>query len=276
MTMPKRGCGASMTMRSSRLARAKASAAGILKRCSRASWSSGGSGQRMLSPPGGIAKSSRQDDLDPPGIDRDRGRAVHRLGDGLERHPAAGIARHRPAVEAEIEDLLDPGRVQHRDQRVDKGEFGLVRQGRGFAGMVVAGQRQHAAMRRGAGRVAVLQRVAAAVDPRPLAVPDREHAVIFGAGEQPDLLAAPHRGGGQLLVDRRLELDVVALDKAARAPQRLVEPAERRAAIAGNKAAGIEPGRAYRAGAASAAGAPAPACRSDRPGPFRACTCRRA
>ena len=109
--------------------------------------------------------------------------------------------------------------------------------------MVVAGQRQHAAMRRGAGRVAVLQRVAAAVDPRPLAVPDREDAVIFGAGKQPDLLAAPDRGRGQLLVDRRLELDVVALDKAARAPQRLVERAERRAAIAGNKAAGVEPGR---------------------------------
>ena len=89
----------------------------------------------------------------------------------------------------------------------------------------------------------MLQRIAAAVDPRPLAVPDREDAVIFGAGEQADLLAAPDRGRGQLLVDRRLELDVVALDKAARAPQRLVEPAERRAAIAGNKAAGIEPGR---------------------------------
>ncbi len=109
--------------------------------------------------------------------------------------------------------------------------------------MIVAGQRQHAAVGRGAGRVAVLQRVAAAVDPRPLAVPDRKDAVIFGAGEQPDLLAAPHRGGGQLLVDRRLKLYMVALDKAARAPQRLVERAERRAAIAGNKAAGVEPRR---------------------------------
>ena len=51
--------------------------------------------------------------------------------------------------------------------------------------MVVAGQHQHAAMGRGAGGVAVLQRIAAAVDPRPLAVPDREHAVIFGAGNSP-------------------------------------------------------------------------------------------
>ena len=165
----------------------------------------------------------RQHDLDPARIDIDRGRAVHRLGDGLERDPAAGIARHRPAVDAEIEDLLDPGRVQHRDQRVDKGEFRLVRQGRGLAGMVVAGQRQHPAIGRGAGRIAVLQRVAAAVDPRPLAVPHGKHAVIFGAGKQVQLLAAPHRRRRQLLVDRRLEFEVVALDKAAGAPQRLVE-----------------------------------------------------
>ena len=49
-----------------------------------------------------------QDDLDPLRIDLDRGRAVDRLGDGLEGDPAARIARHRPAIEAEIEDLLRP------------------------------------------------------------------------------------------------------------------------------------------------------------------------
>src|SRR3954454_14885919 len=98
-------------------------------------------------------------------------------------------------------------------------------------------------MGRGTGRVAVLQRVAAAIDARPLAVPDGENAVVFRPGKQADLLAAPYRRRGQLLVDRRLELEMVALDKAARAPQRLVEPAERRAAIAGNKTARIEPRR---------------------------------
>ena len=84
--------------------------------------------------------------------------------------------------------------------------------------MVVAGDRQHPAMRRRAGGVGMLQRVAAAVDPRPLAVPDGEHAIVLRAGEEADLLAAPHRGRAQLLVDRRLELDVVAVEKAARAP----------------------------------------------------------
>ena len=107
-----------------------------------------------------------------PGSTDDRGRAVHRLGDGLEARPssrssATSPSRSRPRSRI----LLHAGRVQHRDQRVDEGVFGLVRQGRGLAGVVVAGQRQHAAMRRGAGRVAVLEHVAAAVDARPLAVP---------------------------------------------------------------------------------------------------------
>ena len=43
--------------------------------------------------------------------------------------------------------------------------------------MVVAHQRQHAAVARGAGEVGVAEHVAGAVDARPLAVPDAEHAV---------------------------------------------------------------------------------------------------
>src|SRR5665213_1214261 len=101
-----------------------------------------------------------------------------------------------------------------------------MRQGRGFARVVVAGDRQHPAMGRGAGRIAMLQRVAAAVDAGALAVPDREDAVIVRAGEEADLLAAPDRGRADLLVDLRLELDVVAVEKPPRAPQRLVEPAQ--------------------------------------------------
>ncbi len=67
---------------------------------------------------------------------------VHRL----ERHPGAGEARHGPAVEAVIENLLNAGRVQDRDHHVDEVIFGLVRGGGGFGGVVVAHQRQHAAV----------------------------------------------------------------------------------------------------------------------------------
>ena len=79
--------------------------------------------------------------------------------------------------------------------------------------MIVAGQREHAAMPRGAGGVGVLQRVDRAVDAGPLAVPDAEHAIDRGAGKQADLLAAPHRGRGEILVEAGLEVDVVRLQE---------------------------------------------------------------
>ena len=84
--------------------------------------------------------------------------------------------------------------------------------------MIVAGQQQHPAIARGAGGIAVLEGVAAAVDARPLAVPHGKDALVAGAGEQIELLAAPYRGGAQFFVDRRLELDVIAFAKAARLP----------------------------------------------------------
>ena len=57
-----------------------------------------------------------------------------------------------------------------------------------------------------------------------------------------DLLGAPQGGGGEVLVDARLEVDVVLLDEALGLPQRLVEAAQRRAAIAGDEAGGVEAG----------------------------------
>jgi len=106
--------------------------------------------------------------------------------------------------------------------------------------VVVAGQQQHAAVGRDAGGIAVLEHVAAAIDARSLAVPEGKHAVVAGAGEQVGLLAAPHRGGAQLLVDAGLEVDGVLLEKLACLPEALVEPAQRRAAVAGDETGGVE------------------------------------
>ena len=77
--------------------------------------------------------------------------------------------------------------------------------------MVVAGEREHAAIARGAGRIGVLERIDRAVDARALAVPDAEHAIDLGAREQADLLAAPDRGRGEVLVQAGHEGDVVLL-----------------------------------------------------------------
>ena len=111
-----------------------------------------------------------------------------------------------------------------------------MRGGRGFGGVVVAHERQHAAVLRGSGEIGVAENIAGAVDARSLAVPHRKHAIELR------LLRPPYRCGGQVLVEARLEADVGGLEVAFGADELLVEPAERRAAIAGNEACRIEPG----------------------------------
>ena len=109
--------------------------------------------------------------------------------------------------------------------------------------MVVAGQREHAAVGRRAGVVGMLEDVHRAVDARPLAVPDGEDALVLGTGEEPDLLRAPERGGRRILVDAGLEVHAVLLQERLRLPQRPVEIAERRAPVARDHAGRVEPGR---------------------------------
>ena len=48
------------------------------------------------------------------------------------------------------------------------------------------------------------------------------------------LLRAPERGGGEILVQARFELDIGGGELLARAHHLLIDPAERRAAIAGD------------------------------------------
>ncbi|MGY3468130.1 hypothetical protein ACVW0I_005001 [Bradyrhizobium sp. LM6.11] len=85
------------------------------------------------------------------------------------------------------------------------------------------------------------EHVAAAIDAGTLAVPDADHAVILGAGGEVELLRAPDRGRGQILVHAGLELDVVLLEMLARGEELLVIAPERRAAIAGDEARGVQP-----------------------------------
>ena len=93
----------------------------------------------------------------------------------------------------------------------------------------------HAAVARGSGGVAVLERIARAIDAGPFAVPHAEDAVIAGAGEQIRLLRAPNRGGGKVLVQPRLKSDLRRFEILARAPELTIEAAERRAAITGHE-----------------------------------------
>ena len=95
-----------------------------------------------------------------------------------------------------------------------------------------------------AGEVGVAEYVAGAVDARTLAVPEAEDAVILALAEQFGLLRAPAGGRGQLLVEAGLEDDVRLRELLLGLPELQVEPAERRAAIAGDEAGGVQPVRA--------------------------------
>src|SRR3546814_3531566 len=67
----------------------------------------------------------------------DRGGAFDRLRHHLEGGPAAGVARQRPAIDAQIEEFLHARRVDHRDAGIHEGVFRLMRRGRRLAGVVV-------------------------------------------------------------------------------------------------------------------------------------------
>src|SRR5205807_7814095 len=73
---------------------------------------------------------------------------------------------------------------------------------------------------------------------------DADYAVIFGAGREIELLRAPDRGGGEVLVHPGLELYVVLLEMLSCGKELLVVAAERRAAVAGDEACGVQPGGA--------------------------------
>ena len=109
--------------------------------------------------------------------------------------------------------------------------------------MIVAGDRQHAAMAAGAKGIGMLEHVHAAVYAGPLAVPHAEDPVVTSFGEEGGLLTAPDRGGGKLLVDARLKVDVVTLEKGLRLPHGLIDSPKRAASISGDESCRVEPSR---------------------------------
>ena len=223
VTMPIGASSLPKMRRSSRLARAQASAAGnaLLHHAAFQFGALGGEAQaRIVVQPMRRQREVRRDEA-PGGRDDERGGLLGGLGGGLQRDPKSGEARHRDAGEAEVEDVLHRGRVQHRDEHALEHMLGLVRIGRGMRAVVVARHRQHAAMLRGAEEIAAVQRVAGAIDAGPLAVPHAEHAIDALAGEGVELLRAIQHGGGEVLVDAGLEADVL------RGQQRLAVPEPR-------------------------------------------------
>ena len=68
-----------------------------------------------------------QQDIDAVGIHIHRRRAFDRVGCRFQRDPAPAVARHRPAMDAEIQVLLHASRVEDRHHRRSEHVFALVR-----------------------------------------------------------------------------------------------------------------------------------------------------
>ncbi len=176
-------------------------------------------------------------------IDLHRRRRLHHVRHALHCDPETRVAAHGPAMQTEVEIFLDVGGEQHRQTARLEDVLRLMRERGRLGGVIVAGQHEHATVARRAGRVAVLEDVAATVHAGAFAVPHGKHAVVLRAGVQVDLLRAPHRSSGKVFVDAGLEHDLVRGEMLLCLPERLVETAEWRAAISGDEPCCIETGR---------------------------------
>jgi len=164
------------------------------------------------------------------------------FGQRGQSDPRAAVARQRPTVQTELQHLRDVGRRDDRHVPSLERLVALERHRRRDAAVVVAGDDEHAAVRRRAVGVAVLQCVTGAIHPRALAVPHREHAIDAALGVRLDALRAEHLRGGELLVDRGDEAHTEVGQARSGFPDREVDHAERRSAIAADEAAGVQAG----------------------------------
>jgi hypothetical protein len=179
-------------------------------------------------------------DLDGAGL-------VGDIGHDLHGRPQAGDAREHEAVEAQVQDLLHIAGVERGHERVRQRPLGMAGQGGRLRDGVVAGQGQHAAVLPHSREVRMLEHVTGAVHAGRLPVPHAEHAVVLGAREGVDHLAAEHGGGAQILVEPEEKTTWCSVRSFAYALQRLVQPAQGRAAVAGDEGGGAKAATAIRA-----------------------------
>ena len=141
------------------------------------------------------------------GVHVDCARAVGDRGHQLETGPQPARTRERDGVPAQVECLLHIAREEDRHVQVD--HRGIARRGerRRLGGGIVTDHGDHAAVHRRPREHGVADRVAAAVEPGPLAVPDADDAVVACVVEGHRELAAHHRSRREFLVHRRLHHD---------------------------------------------------------------------
>src|SRR5579872_2865106 len=114
--------------------------------------------------------------------------------------------------------------------------------------VVVARHSKHAAVLRCAQEIAAVERIASAIDAGTFTVPHAVHAIDALARERIELLRPVQHCRSKVLVHAGLELNIALGQQLLAAPQFLIQSAQRRTAIAGNKTAGVQTGGAIEAG----------------------------
>ena len=143
-------------------------------------------------------------------------------------------------MQAKVQKLLNPGRIEHRHAAGLENKLTLMRQGRALGTVIVASDGNHAAMWRRSGRVGMFEHIAAAIDSGAFAVPETKHAIGIGTGKQANLLGSPNGVGRQLFIDARSKNNLLAVQMLAGFPECLIERAEGRTAITRNEASGAQ------------------------------------
>ena len=158
----------------------------------------------------------------------------------LESAPRAAEPRQGDAVETVIENLLRVRRAQHRNRGVIERQFALMGDRRTLRDVIVPGQGQRPAVLPDAREVRVAHRVAATIQPGPLAVPNAYRTVEQRLWKLLEQLTAHNRRESQFLVDAGYEMDPMLFEKVIRPGQSDVVPAQRRPLVSGDQASGLD------------------------------------
>ena len=193
-------------------------------------------------------------------------RAFDGVGDALEADPAARVAAHRPAVQAEVE-------ISCTDDGYSTGIIAAENWWSDWCGSVD----DFAAWSSPAStstppcfdvpaKLACLNTSPQRSTPGPLPYHIANTPSTFAARYRLTCCVPQTAVAARSSFTPGLELDVRAIEELLRLPQRLVEAAERRAAIAGDEAGGVEPRLRVALALQHQAGARAPGRRSGRRG----------
>ena len=153
----------------------------------------------------------RQHNFHTLGVDHHRGAGLHHLLNGFHARPHACKSAHGNAMDAVVQHVLHRRREKHRQATGFENMVALVRSRAAFGDVVVTGQSQHAAPRRGARHIGVLENIRGTVNAWAFAIPNAKNAIEFVAarGRKAQLLRPPQSGGGKLFIHTGLENDLL-------------------------------------------------------------------